>query len=227
MSAPVHAAADVLSMGSDWEAQNKSEATNKDRAEATKADGDFLASDPYGSLKTGTVSYIYIGSGASLSAALVTANAWPGQIKNSLLITQVDVDYAPCAQGQKPMVTFSYRGDITTESAAWISSLTLPLGTGAVPDLLTNSDADSECTSAKYTIKCEVGVNRGDDGEIIAGLPYHGEETLELEYYGIPTLTTTGWDDTTNPGAADSNTEYSTSSYSFVKGVTRSTTTTT
>ena len=68
MSAPVHAAADVLSMGSDWEAQNKSEATNKDRAEATKADGDFLASDPYGSLKTGTVSYIYIGAGASKRA---------------------------------------------------------------------------------------------------------------------------------------------------------------
>lgn len=227
MSAPTFGATDVLSLGADWEAQASSPTTTKDRAEATGNDGDRIASSTYAALQSGTVSYIYIGAETDFASALDAASCNVGQAPNSLCVTQIEIDYAPCAEGKKALVTFSFRDDISSASNTYSPTISLPVNPSGVPDLLTNGDADSECTSAKYTIRCEAGQDRGDDGAIIAGATYHGEEQLDLEFYGTPSLTSTGWDDTTNPGAADSNSEYSTSSYVFVKGLTRDATTTT
>ena len=228
MGATAFGATDVLSLGADWEAQDSSQSAAPERAEATGANGDKIASSTYAELNSGTVSYIYIGAETAFPAALVAASCGVGQAPNSLLVNQIEIDYAPCAAGKKPVVTFSFRNDITSDSATYVPSLaTLTTTAFTVPDLFANGDADSECTSAKYTIRCEVGQDRGDDGAIIAGQTYHGEEQVDVEYYGTPTLTTTNWDDVTDPGLADSNAGYSTSSYSFVAGITRATTTTT
>ena len=226
MSATTFGASDVLTLGADWEPQNKNESTAHERAEATGANGDRIASTTHAPLKSGTCPYIYIGVETSFLAALTAADAHVGQVLNSLLITQIEIDYAPCAEGKKPVVTFSYRDDITSDSSVYLPTVTLPTAGYTIPDLLANGDADSECTSAKYTIRCEVGQDRDADGAIIAGATYHGEEQIDLEFYGIPTRTTTNYDDVTDPGATDSNAEYSTSSYSFVKGLLRTTTTT-
>jgi hypothetical protein len=227
MSATAFGASDVLSLGADWEPQNKNETTAYERAEATGANGDRIASSTHAALQTGTCPYIYTGAETDFSTALTAASAHVGQAANSLLVNQIEIDYAPCAEGKKPVVTFSYRNDITAASNVYLPSISLTTTAATVPDLLANGDADSECTSAKYTIRCEVGQDRDADGAIIAGATYHGEEQVDLEFYGVPTLTSTGWDAITNPGATDSNAEYSTSSYSFVKGILRTTTTTT
>jgi hypothetical protein len=227
MSATGLGGTDVLDLGADWESQGKNEATNKDRVEATGNDGDCIASIVIGTLKSGTVSYIYIGAETDFASAFDAAGCNAGQAPNSLCVTQIDVDYSPCAEGKKALVTFSYRGDIDSASNTYSPTISLPVNPSGIPDLLTNSDGDSECTSAKYTIRCDAGQDRGSAGAIIAGATYHGEEQLDLEFYGIPTLISSGWDGTTDPGESDSNSQYSTSSYSFVKGLTRDATTTT
>ena len=227
MSATAFGGSDVLTLSTDWESQGKSESASPDRAEATGANGDSIASSTFAELQTGSCPYLYIGAEATFLAALTAASAHVGQAANSLLITQIEIDYSPCAVGKKPIVTFSYRNDITTSSNVFLPTATLTTTAFTIPDLLANADGDSDCTSAKYTIRCEVGQDRDADGAIIAGATYHGEEQLDLEYYGVPTLTADGWDDVTDPGTNDSNSEYSTSSYSFVKGLSRTTTTTT
>jgi hypothetical protein len=106
------------------------------------------------------------------------------------------------------------------------ASVVLPTFPCGIPDLLENSDSDSSLTSETYTIAAQFGVDMDDVGEEIAIGLYGAEETLALSYYGTPTLVDTGWD-LTNTDAATSGTEYSTTGYTYVAGISRNATTTT
>jgi len=220
MSAGIHGAADILALGADWEAQDTAKATSRDRTTAPKANGDLAASTTYGDQIEISVPYIYIGAETDLAAALEAASANVGDLTGTYLITGVSCDLAPLGEGKRAMITFVAVSGFSAASAVFKPSVTVSLVVGAIPDILTNSDADSECTSAKYAIAAPFGTDRDADGEIIRGGTYGGEEVLDLEYYGIPTLVITGWDETSD-SERTSNSDYSGSSYSLVKGVDR------
>ena len=220
MSAGTHGASDILTLGADWEAQDTAKATTRDRITAPKANGDIAASTTFGDSIEIVVPYIYIGAETLLAAALEAASANVGQLLATYLITAIDCDLSPLGDGKRAMINFTAVNGFSAASAIYKPSIEVLLTVGSIPDLLTNSDADSECTGAKYGISAPHGSDRAADGDIIRGATYGGEETLELDYYGIPTLTSTGWDDPSE-SERDSNSEYSGSSYSFVKGVDR------
>ena len=236
MSAPVFGAIDVLGLGASWEPQNASPSNAPTHAEATGPDGDVVAETSHRDKETGTAAYIYIGLETDFVAALVAAAALPGQLVDSdtLLITQVAIDYAPCAAGQRPMVTFTYQDGPTAAPATpfwYTTDVTLPTYVAAnviVPGFLTPVAGDAEIQTSGWQIACQFGEDLDGDGEYLAGQSYKGQETINMQFVGTPTsFTSTGWIQTgapgSNTGEAVSNTGYGTSSYSFVRAVTRST----
>lgn len=224
MSAGTHGATDVFSLGSDWEPQTSSIATALEKATASGADGDIVAETTFGSNKTVSAPYIYVGAETALSAALdaaaSAAGAQVGQKPGTYCITGISADLTPMGEGKRAVITFTGVDGFSADSNIYKPSITVTLTMGAIPDLLTNSDADSECTSAQYEISAPFGTDKDADGDILRGKTYGATETLSLGYYGVPTLVTTGWQQTSDT-AEDSNSEYSTTSYSLSKGVTR------
>lgn len=220
MSAGTHGATDILALGADWEAQDTAKATGSDRATGSKANGDIDASTVYGAQIEITVPYIYIGAETDLAAALAAASANIGDLLATYLITGISCDLSPLASGQRAVINFTAVNGFSAASAVYKPSVTVSLVVGAIPDILANSDADSECVGATYGISAPFGTDRDAGGEIIRGATYGGEETLELEYYGIPTLVIAGWDQT-NDSERTSNADYSGSSFSLIKGVDR------
>lgn len=220
MSAPTHAATDILGLGADWEPQNTTKATNHERSVATKANGDQLSSTTHGTNITITVPYIYIGAETTVAAALDADGCNVGEKPGDYIITGISIDFAPCGEGKKPVFNFSARGEFTAASNVFKPSVSMAMNPSAVPDILANGDADSECTSAVYSIQAGFGTDKNKTGVIIPGGSYGGEETLQLQYYGAPTLTDTGWD-LTAEDSNNSNQEYSTTGYTYAKGVDR------
>jgi hypothetical protein len=232
MSAPTFGTSDKLNLGSDWECQSWTETEAKSRATAVGNDGDVVASSLYNTIVSGTARYIYVGTATNLVTALTSAGVHVGKVKNGFLITGIEVDYSPCASGKRPVVIFTYRSGPTSDCAVYIPTITLPTFTNStpyVPDLIPHTDADSEIQTCTYSLRSDFGFDLGADGEFLAGCNYGGEETISATYVGKPALTTTGWDVTSSPGTGGgetSNTSYDTYTYTFVKSLTRSTTTT-
>lgn len=236
MAAPVFGATDVLGLGSDWEPQGNSPTSASTRATAAGANGDVVAEKIHNLTENGTATYIYIGAETDFITALVAANALPGQLADTdtLIITGVSVDYSPCASGQRPIATFTYRDGPTAAPATpfwYTSALTLPTYVAAnlvVPTLLTVTGGDAECQNCNWSLMCQFGESLDKDGDFLAGDCYGGEETVNLTFVGLPTsITSTGWLQTSGPGvntgANATNTGYGTNAYTFVRKVTRST----
>jgi len=234
MSAPVFGALDVLGLGSDWEPQGSTPSNAPTHAEATGSDGDVIAEKAHRNMETGTAQYIYIGAETGFIAAL--ASAWPGKLvdTDTLQITTVAIDYAPCAAGQRPMVTFTYRDGPTDDPPTpfwYATDLTLPTYVAAnvdVPTILTVTAGDAEVQTASWQLDCQVGEDLDKDGEYLASQAYKGQEQISLQFVGTPTsITSTGWIQTAGPGVNTGetkvNTGYGTAPYTFVRKVTRST----
>ena len=231
--APVFGITGVLAtdLGADWEPQSGDNSTAKTHAEAVGNNGDVVAENAHDSHDTGSETYVYIGDatdyGSATTGALDAAGALPGKYLSTaaVTITAVEIDYSPCASGQRETVTFSYSAGLTADSAVYKCSLTTTLTTKqentGVPTLFTNANTDSKCQSTTYRIGCEEGRTLDKDGEYLAGATYKGQEAVNSTYIGIPSLTTTGWIVTSEGNGAKSNTGYDTYPISAVKKVTR------
>lgn len=197
MAAPVFGAADNLSLGADWEPQGSDGGVSQDRATASGNDGDIVAEEDYHAVNSGSTRYIYIGEETAFVAAIEAASAWPGMVLNSLMITGIGIDYAPCAQGKRPVVAFQHRDGPSASTRSYKSATVLPTyvtGAVSVPTILTATAGDAECTNAQWGIAAQFGEDLDKDGAFLAGDCYGGEESLALTWVGIPTsVTSTGW----------------------------------
>lgn len=233
MAAPTRQANDLFLLGADWEPQSSSNTTPQNRATSTKANGDIDLSSVYGAVENVSVPYKYIGAETDFSDALAAASARVGEVTaGDYIVTGISIDYSVAGEGQLPIITVTGRDkpgtwepDYTCDPI-YDASIALPAQPCGIPDLLTNSDADSELTSETYTLEAQIGIDIDADGDEIGMGLYGAEESLALSFYGEPTLTATGWD-LTNTDKATSGTEYSTTGYSYVKGLERNATTTT
>jgi hypothetical protein len=224
-------------LGTDWVCQSQDSASNQDHAEAVGGDGDVIAEVKYNTRLEGSETYVYNGSatdfGSASTGALAADGCLPGkyQATAAVIITKVEINYAPCASGQRETVTFTYRSGLDADSSVYAPTLTAVLktkqeGEGVPQDLLTNANAaDSKCASATYAIECQEGRTLSAAGEHLAGATYKGQESLNLSYVGLPSLTTTGWvvtsDQSATGGGGKTNTAYGTFSITAAKKLTR------
>ena len=234
MTAPAHGAVDVLDLGADWEPQGSDGSKSSSLIEAGSSNGDSSAEKVITPTENGTARYIYIGAETGFIAALLAATALPGQLvdTDSLLILRVAIDYAPCAAGERPMVTFTFRDGPTAAPATpfwYTSDLTLPTYVAAnllVPTLLTVTAGDAECTNCQWDLGCEFGQSNNKDGAFLAGQAYKGRENIALTFKGVPTsITSTGWQELAAVAANIANTsgtDYPDHPYSFTRKVARS-----
>ena len=233
MAAPTRQAQDIFLLGADWEAQSATNSTSDNRATSTLNNGDIDNESTYGTVESVSVPYKYIGAETDFDDALAAASARVGEVTaGAYIVSGISIDYSTSGEGQKPIVTVTGRDQPGTWEPdyscdpIYSASIALPTEPCGVPDLLANGDADSECTSATYTLEAQIGVDVDDAGDEIAMGMYGAEETLALSYYGLPDLTSTGWLQTSKEDAS-SGTEYSTTGYTFIKGLQRDATTTT
>ena len=233
MAAPLFGALNPLSLSADWESQPSSGALARTLARQAGADGDFVAEQTHNPIESGTALAIYKGTEAGYIAAL--ADYWPGKLAatSTLLLTQVSVDWNPCAAGKKPQVEWTFRDGPTAAPATpfWYKTdLVLPTYAAAVvkiPTLLTVTAGSAECVSCKWTLAMQFDPDINKDGNFLSGDGYGGEERIDLTFAGIPTsITSTGWmevsaNSTKAPNST--NTGYAQNSYSFTRKVTRAT----
>lgn len=236
MSAPVFGAIDDLDLGAGWEPQGGDPADNSTRATTNGPDGDIVAENQHNTIEGGSTNYIYTGAETGFAAALLAATAQPGRLvdTNTLFILSVGIDYSPCAEGKRPLVTFNWRDGPTAAPATpfwYASTIVLPTYVVAnveIPELLTITGGDAELQSADWSLACLLGDDLDKDGDFLAGQGYQGVEIINMQFVGTPTsITSTGWIETSAPGSnageVKENTGYGTSSYSFTRKVTRST----
>lgn len=236
MAAPVFGVTDVLALGADWEPQSNSPADNSTRATASGDDGDIVAETTHNTVESGTASYIYIGLETNFPAAFAADSCDVGDLvdTNTLQITGIAVDYSPCAEGKRPVCTFTYRdGPTSAPATPFVYSTdltsTLPTYTAAnvvVPSILASTPGDAEIQTTDWSMTAQFGEDLDKDGDYLASQLYQGEETINMQWVGTPTsITSTGWQQTAGPGSNTgeeaSNTAYGTASYTFVRGVTR------
>jgi hypothetical protein len=200
MSAAVFGASDVLAMSTGWEPQGSDGALAQTHAEQTGSTGDVIAETTHNPVNSGSCRYIYKGDAVAFVAAIEAAAAWPGMVKNSLIILGVAIDYSLCAQGKRPVVAFQYRNGPTASARAYKTTLVLPTyiaGSVKVPDVLTVTLGGAETINAQWGLGCGFGEDLDKDGAFLAGEATKGQETLALTYAGTPTsITSTGWQKT-------------------------------
>jgi len=233
MTAPAFGTTDLLELGSNWEPQGISGQTSGTRATATGDDGDQIASTVHNNIEAGVARYIYVGSETGFAAAFAADSCDVGDIvaSSAFSIHGIAIDYSPCAEGKRPQVSFTFRDGPAVALATYITTgLTLPTyvaSTPVVPPCFSVTLGDAEVTNAQWALVAQFGEDLDKDGEYLTGQTYGGEETLTLTFTGTPTsITSTGWDQTSGPGSTigneQSGTSYDTTSYTFVRGVTRS-----
>ena len=234
MSAPAFGVVNKLGLGVDWEPQNSSPASAGTRVKVNGPDGDQVASNVHNTIESGSQAFIYVGAEVDFAAAFLAAACNVGQLvaTDTLMILGIAVDFSPCAAGKRPLVNFTWRDGPTaapTTPFSYLTTLTLPTYVAAnivVPEILTMTVGDAELQNIQWSIGAQFGPDLDKDGEYLAGQVFDGEETLALTFVGTPTsVTSTGWDQTTGPGATTgeqaSNTGYGQTSYGFSRGVTR------
>jgi len=212
----------VLGLGEDWELQSTSPTVNRTRAEATGDEGDVIAATEHNAITGGSETYVYIGAETAFVAAIEAGSAWCGNVMQSLyVITSIAIDYSPCASGQRPKVTFTYRDGPTSDCRIYKTDVVLPTyvaSSPSVPSLLSVTAGDAECQSSSFSLSCEFGFDLDDGGDYLAGETYKGMESITLNFVGTPTsVTSTGY--TSTDSGATTNTAYPTTSFTYVKGV--------
>jgi hypothetical protein len=232
MTAPAFGITDLLQLGSDWEAQGVSGASAGTRAVATGDDGDQVASTVHNNIESGTMRYIYKGAQTDFPTAWAADSCDVGDIiaASTLLITALALDFSPCAEGKRPICTFTFRDGPTAAKAIFITDQSIPTyvsATPVVPSILAVTLGSAEVINCQWSLTAQFGEDLDKDGEFLAGNTYGGEESITLTFVGKPTsITSTGWDQTSGPGATvgneKGNTAYDNYNYTFVRGRTRS-----
>jgi len=234
MAAPTRQASDVFQLGTDWEPQSSTTGISYNRATSTDRYGEVDNQSVYGAVESVSVPYKYTGAETTFNDALFAADAWPGLVTASgHIVTGISIDYATAGEGQKPVITITGR-DVpsgwTPDYACdpqYAPTIALPTDPCGVVDPLGNTDPDSEITSYTYSLEAQVGVDIDADGEEINIGLYGAEENIAASYYGTPTIPPfLNWVITATDEAT-SGTEYNTTGYTLVKGMSHFTTTTT
>ncbi len=235
---PVYATGGILAtdLGEDWEWQSGDVGQAAEHAKAPSSTGDTTAECIHGEHVTGSEKYLYIGTAtdytSATTGAIVAAAAMPGRFLTTAnaVILSVEIDYSPCAQGKREVVTFTFSRGIAADDHEYLASLTTVLKTkqendGIPNDLLANANATSKCTAATYAIKCEEGRDLDKVGDYLCGAVYGGEESLNMTHCGVPSLTAGTWMVTTSQvGTGEgslSNVTYGTFNTVAVKMITR------
>jgi len=236
MTAPAFGVTDVLNLGTGWEPQSNSPSSGYTRATAVGDDGDIVAEVGHHAVENGTATYIYTGESTDFPAALAAAGADVGDLvdTNTLQIIGWSIDYSPCAAGKRPTITFTYRDGPTADPATpyvYISALDAALPTYyaanvIVPPILTSTAGTAEIQTSTCALMAQFGEDLDKDGEYLSSNIYGAEETITTQWVGTPTsVTSTGYVVTSsvasNTGEEANNTGYGTSSYTYVKGITR------
>jgi len=221
-------------LGEDWEPQSSDATESHAHAEAVGNDGDVVGENAYDEHLSGSETYLYKGSatdyGTATTGALDADGCLPGKFLATagVVITAVEIDYSPCAQGKRETVKFSWSKGLEADSAVYKCTLTALLATKqenvGVPELFTNASTDSKCQTATYSIGCQEGRDLTKAGAYLAGATYKGQESVSATYIGLPSLTTTGWIVTSAPVAdsgSKSNTGYDTYQVTAAKKLAR------
>ena len=227
---PVFATGSVLGndLGTDWMWAGSDSQTSKQRAEATNGAGDTYKQTTYDPHSTGSETWQYNGTATAYGGTGGALEGFePGQYMATatVAIVGIEIDYGPCASGQRETVKFSWSSGLAADSAIFKPSLTTELktkqeGTG-VPELGTNGNTDSRIQSASYAITCEEGRSLNGAGARFAGATYGGKESVNETHVGLPAVTfPADWGVTTSTGSK-SNTGYDTYATTAEHGVLR------
>lgn len=221
-------------LGTDWIWAGSDGQTSNQFAEAINGLGDTYKQTKYDPHSTGSETYHYNGTvGSYGGTAGVLAGFEPGQYMATatVAIVGIEIDYGPCASGQRETVKFSWSSGLAADSAIFKPSLILgELPTKrellGVPEMGTNANTDSRIQSATYSIACEEGRSLNAAGTRFAGATYHGMETINETHVGIPAMTfPTDWQITSSADGvgegSKSNTGYDTHSVTAQHGVAR------
>jgi hypothetical protein len=221
-------------LGADWIWAASDGQTSQQKAEAINGQGDTFQQTAFDAHSTGSETYHYngtIGSYGGTAGAL--AGFEPGNYLGTATVACVgiEIDYGPCASGERETVKFSWSKGLAADSAVFKPSLTgaeLPTKreNAGVPEIGTNANADSRVSSASYALACEEGRTLNATGTRFAGSTYHGMETVNETHVGQPAITLpAGWDVTTKAeGSGEgskSNTGYNTHQTTASHGVLR------
>jgi hypothetical protein len=200
---PVYAGGGKLAtdLGVNWEYQGGDGNEGKEKVYATGNDGDLVAGTTHGAHVTGNETYIYIGTVADYAGtggALGTNVPGNYMTSGSVVLLGVEIDYSDCAQGKREKVKFSYSGGLASGPHVYSPSLSSVLPTrqenSGIPEVFTNANATSKCQKATYKISCQEGRDLNDVGDYLCGAVYGGEEEVDLEHCGVPSLTVPdGW----------------------------------
>ena len=194
---PVYAGGGKLAtdLGANWEFQSADGGESKEKVYATGNDGDFVAGTTHGAHITGNETYIYTGTVADYAgtAGALGTNV-PGNYMTggTCVLLGVEIDYSDCAQGKREKVKFNFSGGLTAGTITYvpeIASLPTKQENSGIPELFTNANATSKATKATYKISCQEGRDMDDVGNYLAGAVYGGEEEVDLEHCGLPSLT--------------------------------------
>lgn len=211
-------ATDIFSLGGDFVAQSSSTDDQQTRASAKGANGDEVAYKEHDGKTSVSCTYLY----KAVSGSIVVTALYIGKVSGGYHIDQIQVAYS---NNNWPIVTVTgHNHDANAHVDADLvmikPSLTLPAGFGVCPGLFANANADSSCISANYTLSAEHTDINGCDGNHLVGDNHGGMETVQATYYGVPTLTTTGWV-LTSDAASDSNADFDQTSINATRAVTR------
>jgi hypothetical protein len=230
MAAPVFGATDVAGLGADWEPIDSTGNLAATNATAEGGNGDDIAETAHNTIHSGTARYHYTGAEVGFVAALVAADALPGQLvaTDTLMVMGVAIDYSPCARGELPIVTLTLQDGPTADPATpfwYTTDLTLPTYVAAniiVPQaILAATLGDAEVVNAQWSLEMQHGRSLDKDGEYLAGQGYAGRENLTLTTKGVPTsITSTGWSQTAGPStklATRQNQGYTDQTYTFTR----------
>ena len=213
------AATDILALGGDWHPQTQNLDSQLTRESAKGATGDEVASASHGAKTQGSVTYIYTGAGTLGiidMSGLAIGKVLGGQAVDSIT--------AAFSNNTWPTFTIGYHNHTANEHADGsmveiTPTVDLPAGFGCA-DLFTNAGATSSCVSASYTLSAEHKDVDDSDGNHLAGDYFGATETVTAQYYGVPTLTTTGFV-VTSSNASDSNADFDQVNISATRGIAR------
>lgn len=219
-------------LGADWIWQSSDGAESQQVATATNGDGDGFLQQEYDAHSTGSETYHYNGTDGSYNGtAGACASFLPGKYLSTaaVALTGVDIDYSPCASGQRETVKFSWSNGLSADSRTYEMTPTLPTKreNDGVPELGTNANADSKVQSSSYSITCLEGRSLNATGTRFAGATYDGNESINETHVGLPAMTfAAGWKVTSKQEgsgeAAKSNTGYDTRSITATKSIVHS-----
>lgn len=201
---PVYASGGKLAadLGANWEWQEGESNEAKEKVYASGNDGDYVAGTTHGAHVTGNETYIYIGTVAAYggTAGALGTNV-PGAYMGTAAVQLLDleIDFGDCAQGKREKVKFGFSGGPTAGPHVYRPSLVaseLPTKqeNAGIPAVFANANATSKTIKAVYKISCQEGRDADKIGDYLCGAVYAGEEELELEHVGLPSLTVpAGW----------------------------------